>query len=102
MEAIYNAIKQNLYEELPVGIKEVWLFGSYARGEERINSDIDIMIVHNDEISLYNDILPVTSDITYNLYNKYDIYCSFISTDEESFSQYWPLFNTIRKEGLLL
>ena len=36
-------------------IKKAWLFGSYSRGEERPDSDVDILVEYknSDEISLF-------------------------------------------------
>ena len=36
-------------------IKRAWLFGSYSRGEERPDSDVDILVEYenSDEISLF-------------------------------------------------
>lgn len=33
-------------------IEKVWLFGSFARGEQKPSSDIDLLIVFNKSISL--------------------------------------------------
>lgn len=34
------------------GVKKAGIFGSYARGEQKENSDIDILVEINDEIGL--------------------------------------------------
>lgn len=99
---ILNSIKSELIKKFPNEIEELWLFGSHARNEQTEASDVDIMIVHNSRLNWYDDLLPVTSDICYDIYNMHDVYCSFISTDSESFSEFRPLFNTIKREGLRL
>ena len=40
-----NTIRQYLATQ---PIKKAWLFGSYSRGEERADSDIDILVEYND------------------------------------------------------
>ena len=63
--SIINTIKSVLKNDGRVN--GAWLFGSYARGEEKLNSDVDIMIELNKEkkYSMF-DIL----DIAYLLENK--------------------------------
>jgi predicted nucleotidyltransferase len=65
MSSIVNAIKTVLKNDGRVSV--AWLFGSYARGEEKSSSDVDIMIELNDEkqYSMF-DLL----DISYLLENK--------------------------------
>ena len=43
-EYILSAIKSKEREISNYGIKSIGLFGSYARGEQSVNSDIDILI----------------------------------------------------------
>lgn len=33
-------------------VKKAWLFGSYSRGEETPESDVDILVVFDDHVSL--------------------------------------------------
>jgi predicted nucleotidyltransferase/DNA-binding XRE family transcriptional regulator len=63
--SIVNAIKSVLKNDGRVS--GAWLFGSYARGEEKSSSDVDIMIELNDkkQYSMF-DLL----DISYLLENK--------------------------------
>jgi hypothetical protein len=63
--SIINVIKTTLKKDKRVG--NAWLFGSVARGEEKPNSDIDIMVEMNDErkYSMF-DLL----DIAFILENK--------------------------------
>lgn len=43
-EYIISAIESKMDEIVKLGIKDIGLFGSYARGEESESSDIDILI----------------------------------------------------------
>lgn len=63
--SIINSIKSVLKNDGRVA--SAWLFGSYARGEEKLNSDIDIMIELNNEkqYSMFDMI-----DISFLLENK--------------------------------
>lgn len=43
-DEILNKIKNHKQDFAKFGITDIGLFGSYARNEEKINSDIDILI----------------------------------------------------------
>ena len=34
-------------------VEKAWLFGSYSRGEERPDSDVDILVRYNEDVSLF-------------------------------------------------
>ncbi|WP_228568263.1 nucleotidyltransferase family protein [Campylobacter sputorum] len=60
-----NDIQKELVEELlAIKPKEIWLFGSYAKGNPKPSSDVDLFVVkknlkeefHNDFVNLRNDL----------------------------------------------
>lgn len=66
-----NTIRQYLATQ---PIKKAWLFGSYSRGEERADSDIDILVEYNDpdSISLMT-ISRIITSLSKKLNRKIDI-----------------------------
>lgn len=34
-------------------VKKAWLFGSYSRGEETAESDVDILVIFDDHVTLF-------------------------------------------------
>ena len=42
IKEILSAYKEQLRERF--GVKEIGIFGSYVRGEQRVDSDIDILV----------------------------------------------------------
>ncbi len=75
---------------------KVLLYGSYARGDNKENSDIDIMILTT---LSDKEITEIENDI-------YDIaYISVIIKNEDIF-KYWlgtlPFYNNVEKEGVVL
>lgn len=42
---IINTIKQNCQDIKNLGVQEIALFGSYARNEQKTNSDVDFYVV---------------------------------------------------------
>jgi len=84
---------------------KVLLYGSYARGDNKENSDIDIMILttlSDKEITeIENDIY----DIAYDFLMDYGVDISVIIKNEDIF-KYWlgtlPFYNNVEKEGVVL
>ena len=86
-------------------LHSVILYGSYARGDFRSDSDIDIMILvdlSDDEIRRKSRIL---SDITFDYNFDNDISIMPIVKNTSHFNQWlraYPFYNAIRKEGVEL
>jgi uncharacterized protein len=58
-EAILLKIKANKLKLSRFGIKNIGLFGSYARGEQSAESDIDILIEFEPEKENYDNLIAV-------------------------------------------
>ena len=88
-------------------LKIIYLYGSYARGDFRSDSDIDIMILTdaiNEELEkISNEILYLKYDIE-EKYN-FDYYLSPLVKNINEFN-YWlealPFYMNIKNEGVLL
>ncbi len=93
---------QNLYGE---SLKSVILYGSYARGDFTMDSDIDIMIlvdISDDEIKQHAEAL---SDFTFDMNLEYDVMLMPIVKNQEHF-RYWleayPFYKNVQSEGVPL
>lgn len=58
-EYILNAIRSHKQELVKFGISSIGLFGSYVRGEESIESDIDILIEFAPEKESFDNFMAV-------------------------------------------
>jgi predicted nucleotidyltransferase len=82
-------------------LKQVILFGSYARGDFKPDSDIDIAIVTQKKLSKpkREQLINFISDISIND----DILINFIEITTEKFElEQSPLLLNIRREGVML
>lgn len=100
-----------LLEEYREGIAQILgkrlirmvLYGSYARGDFKQDSDIDIMILADmlpEEISSYAD---KVYDITYDFETKYGIEINPSVQSMQTYAQWknvYPFFINIEKEGV--
>jgi uncharacterized protein len=68
-EYIISTIKTNLHKLNRLGIKNVGLFGSYARDEQSVKSDIDILIDFIPEMENFDNYMAVC-DIFENLFKN--------------------------------
>ena len=86
-------------------IEEVWLFGSYARGDFRPDSDVDIMILldmSDLELKAYAQQL---SYMTYDFNMDNDLDIKPIAKSEAHFKKWivnYPFYSNVYKEGVVL
>ncbi len=81
-------------------LNKVILFGSQARGDSSPSSDIDLMIVLQDQVDAGKEISRI-GELTANLSLKYNvaISCVFVSIDRYLKEQS-PLLLNVRREGV--
>ena len=82
---------------------EMILYGSYARGDQDDESDVDIMVLADvpiEDLSQYRKMFHTVLD---ELEFKYDIVVSLVLRDKATFDRYLdalPFYQAVRKEGV--
>ena len=86
-------------------LKQIILYGSYARGDYRDDSDIDLMVLVDlpeEETDRYSDEL---SEVGFEYNVSYGIWIMPVVKNKNHF-QYWcdayPFYNNVMKEGISL
>lgn len=100
-----QAFTRDVLELLGESVKKVILYGSYARGDFHVNSDMDIMILTtltDDEI---RDIENKIYDLAFEYQMTDQVMISVNIVNEQKFN-YWlgalPYYDNIAKEGIVL
>jgi predicted nucleotidyltransferase len=101
--AILTNVKEEVLKLFGGKLKQLILYGSYARNEQDPESDIDIMILVDENEATLRKYTYKIADIMTDLSLKYD---KFISLTEETLSRYneylgvLPYFQNIYNEGI--
>jgi predicted nucleotidyltransferase len=101
-------LKKEIVAEIKRRIKEtepdaqVFLYGSYARGDANEESDIDLLILVNKEIINYNDKIKITDPLYELEVETGQIISPLVKTKAEWDNKYYytPLYYNISLEGM--
>jgi predicted nucleotidyltransferase len=86
-------------------LKKVILYGSYARGDYDEESDIDVMLMLNEDETALKEYSHKITDIVVELDLKYDVVLSTILQSEKKFIKYqdaMPFYSNVVNEGVVL
>lgn len=99
---ILNRLTDYLRKLYGERLARVVLFGSYARGEARPDSDIDVLVVLKDRVNPSEEIKR-TSEFIAQLCLDSNVLISRSFTTEEAYSlERSPFFLSVRREGIAL
>lgn len=100
LSTILNDLRQALEGIYGERLEQAILYGSQARGDAQLGSDIDVLIVLNGKLSPGEEIHR-TGGVVSQLSLKYDVIisCPFMPTERYSHEQS-PLLRNVRREGV--
>ncbi|MBI3090491.1 MAG: nucleotidyltransferase domain-containing protein [Candidatus Tectomicrobia bacterium] len=98
--AVIRAYREGLERLFGNQLVSVTLYGSFARGEGREDSDIDILCVLRSPFD-YGDAIRKSSELTAELSLAHDVVLSRVFVSEEDMkTSNLPFFRNIRREGV--
>ncbi len=99
LERYKEAVSQILGERL----KRIILYGSYARGDFKQDSDMDIMILADIQPEEISNLADRIYDITYDFEGKYEMEINPSIQSIQVYEQWkgvYPFFMNIEKDGV--
>lgn len=101
--ACLEELTRRLHDELGDNLLEIRLFGSYARGEARVDSDLDVLVVVNSlPLPVKERVLEVIADVSL----EYDLVIGPVIWDLDRRRQHelhqTLLLKNIQAEGVAL
>lgn len=100
IQPLLKKLKSGLKQIYGRQFKKAYLFGSYARGDYDLDSDIDVLIVLSD-FKKYGEELRRTSELVGNLSLDYETTVSVVFSREQEWKMdKLPLLLNIRAEGV--
>ncbi len=100
LDEILSELKQALAGVLGTQLIAVRLYGSHARGEERADSDIDVLILVR-QIDDYGDLIRRTSATVADISLRHDVVISrSFAVEREYRQQQTPFFMNVRRESV--
>lgn len=99
---ILQELKERLQNRYGSKLKSILLFGSYAKGEQRVDSDIDIAIILEDFSHACAEI-ERTGDIVSSLSLKFDTLISVVPIKERDWQKLkTSLILNIKRDGVAI
>jgi predicted nucleotidyltransferase len=97
---LMKELKHGLAQIYSDNLKAVYLYGSYARGDYRQGSDVDVMILLKDYNSYWEEIQR-SSQLASDISLKYDVTVSRLFIKEIQWQESaMPVLRNIRKDGV--
>ncbi|MGI0480737.1 nucleotidyltransferase domain-containing protein [Geminocystis sp. CENA526] len=102
LKDILNQVKKSLTNLYREQLDKIILYGSQARQDAQIDSDIDILVVLRDNINPYEEI-DKTGNIIAQISLDYDVVLSrhFVSLEKFNHGNN-PFLQNIKKEGIVI
>lgn len=105
MMSLIEKYVSNIHEIYGTHLRQVILYGSYARGDYKSDSDVDIMILvdlPDMDIKSYRHQL---SDMTFDFNMDHDMDIKPIAKSEEHYYKWvenYPFYTNVNREGVTL
>jgi predicted nucleotidyltransferase len=105
MEILLRQYANSLKNVYGAHLKSVILYGSYARGDYRDDSDVDIMILLDLSDMEIKQFRHQLSELTYDFNMDHDIDIKPIAKNKDHFEKWlevYPFYKNVNQEGVRL
>jgi len=100
IKKVLKEFKQGLVRIYGERLKAIYLYGSYARGEARPDSDVDVLLVIRDDFN-YIEMLKLSDDFAVSLSLENDVVISRAFVSEKAYKEKQsPFLINVRREGV--
>jgi len=100
VQKVLKKLKKELLHIYGEQLDSIILYGSRARGDERPDSDIDILIILKDDFN-YSEMLRLSSELAASLSLENDVVISRAFVSKEQFeNRQTPFLMNVRREGI--
>ncbi|SRR5579875_2907928 len=102
IDDLLSKVKTGLQQLYGPRLEGVYLFGSYARGEQRRDSDVDILVVL-DRVDDYGAEIQKTSYLAADLSLDYNVdVCPVFASVDQWLHDDMPFYHTVREDAVLV
>lgn len=102
-QAVIHDVVEILKAEYKARLHQVILYGSYARGDFHDESDMDFLLILNDETISVKDELQVYGPAMYALTKKHGLVASVMPTSLHHFqTSKRSIFRFIKQDGIIV
>jgi predicted nucleotidyltransferase len=101
LKRILDELKQEFLNIYGTRLESLILYGSYARGDAGLGSDIDVLVVLAGSVDAGDEIRR-TGEMVAGLSLKYDVTISRFFVSAKQFDENWSLLRNVRREGIIL
>ena len=102
IESVLASFTQKVKQAYGTHLEKIILYGSYARGTQNANSDIDIIIILNN-IELQPEKVGIIGSLITEMKEQFNVLISMIPVTFQRYSESQRLFyKNVRKEGIVI
>jgi predicted nucleotidyltransferase len=97
---LINQIKSHLAMNYGEKIKDIILYGSYARGEAKKDSDIDVLVLVDSSLDPF-EVRKSLSDLLFDILLENNELISVVVLPSDFFEEYnYPFILNVKKDGV--